>query len=400
MNIIKKIVDLFSVMEEEVKSFRLLFLQSLFIGFANSYYYVASSTFLLKKVPVKLLPESYIFTGLAGFLLIQVYKNLQKKRGIAGSYSMSLLIFSLVCFLNFIAMIKFGGNKDFSRFLAYFIVVFAAPFTAIFSLGLYAQCSRLYNMAQSKRLLALVVSGEILSSVVAFMSIPLLRDVIKGREYVLLPAAGVFTLLVFVPFSRLNKFNHGKFSTIATVTGARKINFNFLRKDKFFFLIAIVSLFSVFAVYVVDYAYLISVRSMSEKTGYQIAEIASVFLFVVKLGELSFSFLSGRILSSKGVKFSLMLLPIVLLLFAALAFFSGFVSGIALLAFIFIAKLADRAIRKSITTPSIKVMYQVAEPHERLDIEASIDGVLNQVTIIISGALLLVISVVFFKEMD
>jgi len=400
MNIIKRVVGLFSVMEEEVRSFRLLFLQSLFIGFANSYYYIASSTFLLKKVDVKLLPQSYIFTGLAGFLFIQVYKNSQRKGGIIGSFRMSLLTFSFVCFLNFFAMMKFGSNEEFSRFLAYFMVVFAAPFTAIFSLGLYAQCSRMYNMAQNKRLLALVVSGEILSSVIAFMSIPMMRGLIKGQEYVLLPVAAVFTLLVFIPFNKLIRLSGEKFSAVAAVVGARKINFSFLRKDKFFLLIAVVSLFSVFAIYVIDYAYLVSVRSMSERTGYEIAQIASVFLFVVKLGELSFSFLSGKILSSKGVKFSLMLLPVILLLFSALAYLSGFLSVISLLAFIFIGKLADRAIRKSITTPSIKVMYQVAEPHQRLDIEATIDGLLSQVTIVISGALLLVISLIFYKDIE
>jgi len=400
MNIVKRIVGLFSVMDEEVISFRLLFLQSLFIGFANSYYYVVSSTFLLKHVAVKFLPTSYIFTGICGFLLIQLYKDLQKKRGIPVSFRMALSFFTFICLFNFVAMMQFSGNKEFAVFLAYFTVIFAPTFTAIFALGLFAQCSRLYNIGQSKRLLALVVSGEILSSVLAFMSIPFLRELIKGHEYVLLPAAGFFTLLVFIPFNKLRRLSGEKFSVMTAAKGARKINFYFLRKDKFFLGIAVVSVFSVFAIYVIDYAYLISVRSMSVKTGFEIAQIASVFLFVVKLGELSFSFLSGKILSNKGVKFSLMLLPVILLLFTSFAFVSGFISTIAVLVFIFIAKLADRAIRKSITTPSIKVMYQVAEPHERLDIEASIDGLLNQVAIVISGIILLVISLLFFKEMD
>jgi MFS family permease len=401
MNIIKRIVGLFSVMEEEAISFRLLFLQSLFIGFANSYYYIVSNTFLLKKVQIKYLPNAYIITGIGGYILIQLYKNIQKKQGIPGSVRASLIVFTLLCVLNFFAVPMVANSPGLSVVLAYFMVSFAPPFTAIFSLGVFAQCSRLFNIAQSKRLLALIVSGEIIASVIAFFTVSVGSGLIKGHEYYLLPVAAAFTLLVFVPFNRLVKFKRKKISYRASVKGSRKIDFRFLSKDSFFMLIAIVTLFSVFAIYVIDYAYLVSVRSMAFYTGLEIAQIAAVFLLITKLGELSFSFLSGRILSDKGVKFSVLLLPVILLGCSVLAFLSGWITTgipIFLLAFLFLGKLADRAIRKSVTTPSIKVMYHVAEPHERLDIEASIDGLLSQVAIIISGVILLVISVFFSAD--
>jgi len=402
MNIIKKMTGLFSVMEDEVRSFRLLFLQSLFIGFANSYYYIVSSSFLIKNVSIKNLPTAYIVTGTAGFLLIQLYKNTQKKYGIARSYRMAIIIFTVVCAFNFFAMFELADNRNFAIFLAYFTVLFAAPFTTIFSLGLFAQCSRIYNMAQSKRLLALIISGEIISSIIAYMSMPAMGLFIKSHIYVLLPVAGVFAMLIFIPFNKLAGITGEKFK-LPNLKKDVKLDFTFFRKDKFYTLIAVATLFSVFAIYVVDYAYLISVRYMAKLNNLEIAQIVSVFFFAVKVGELTFSFASGKILSNKGVKFSLLLLPAILLLFSALAFLFGFLfhgTPIFLLAFLFLGKLTERAIRKAITTPSVKVMYQVAEPHERLEIEASIDGLLSQVATVVSGVVLLVISFIFFGHND
>lgn len=399
MNIIKRVTGLFSVMEDEVKSFRLLFLQSLFIGFANSYYYIVSSSFLLKNVSIRILPNAYIITGTAGFLLIQLYKRLQKRYGITGSFKAVLIIFSMVCCMNFFAMMELSHNKAFAVFLAYFMVLFAAPFTAIFSLGLFAQCSRMYNIAQSKRLLALIISGEIVASVLAFLSIPFMGALIKGRVYVLLPFAGLFILLVFIPFNRILALAKDRFQAQVSTKAPPKVDLKFLLKDKFYTYIGITTVFSVFAIYSVDYVYLISVRYMVDISGYEIAQIVAVFFFSVKIGELVFSFLSGSILSKKGVLFSLLLLPVALLLLSVFACVSGYLFAglpVFLLAFLFLSKLVERAVRKAVTTPSVKVMYQVAEPHERLEIESSIDGLLNQVATVVSGVLLLVISLLFF----
>ena len=401
MSIFKKINSLFSVTDEEVKSFRLLFLQSLFIGFANSYYYIVSSSLLIRNVNIKRLPTAYIITGIGGFILIKLYKTLQKKHGITGSFKVSLIIFSLICFANFYAVSAFGNDKTLQVYLAYFIVLFAAPFTTIFSLGVFSQCSRLYNISQSKRLLALIVSGEIIASVIAYMSVPFLRGLINGNVSVLLPVSGLIILLVFVPFNRLLAAYKNKLNIPVAAKEAQKMDISFFTKDKFYLLIAVTTIFSVFAIYVIDYAYLVSVRYMSAQSGLEVAEIVSVFFFIVKIGELTFSFLSGNILSNKGIRYSLLLLPLFLLFASSLAFVSGFVFAsipVFLLSFLFLAKLTERAIRKSITTPSVKVLYQVAEPNERQEIEANIDGLLNQVATIVSGVLLLVISVFFFGD--
>jgi len=139
---------------------------------------------------------------------------------------------------------------------------------------------------------------------------------------------------------------------------------------------------------------------MASYTGIEIAAIVGVFFSCVKIGELIFSFLSGHILSAKGARFSVLLLPLLLVgcfIFASVGGAAFQTNPVFILCFIFLAKFVERVIRKAISTPAIKVLYQVTGP-DRLRIEATIEGLLNQVATVLSGGLLLVVSALISRD--
>ena len=397
MAIIKGLSGVINLRPEEQKSFRSLFLLSLITGIGLSYYFVAVNTFLIQKASVSNLPYAYIISGLGGVLLIKIYQQRQRSRGIINSYRESVIAFFLVAAFVFMAFIKLGDNQAYAVYLAYLGFLFNMPFTIIFALSFSGICSRLYNMAQSKRLLALVGTGEIIASIIGYLTAPLISQLTGSPNYLLLLAAACI-LPALIPIYRLASSNHEKLSHIVVAkTALKKLNLSFFSNEKFYLLIAVVSVFSVSAIYFVDYSYLVSVRFMSAYSGIEIATIVGFFFSIVKVGELVFSFLSGHILSTKGVKFSILLLPALLtgcFVFAITGslLFKG--EPIFILSFVFLAKFAERVIRKAISTPAIKVLYQVTGP-DRLRIEATIEGVLNQVATVISGLLLLVFSGLF-----
>jgi hypothetical protein len=165
-------------------------------------------------------------------------------------------------------------------------------------------------MSQSKRLLALVGTGEIMASIIGYLTAPLISKLTGSPNYLLLLAAACI-LPALIPIYWLALTNHEKLSHImASKTALKKLNLSFFRNERFYLLIAIVSVFSVSAIYFVDYSYLITVRFMSVYSGIEIATILGFFFSIVKVGELVFSFLSGHFLSTKGVKFSILLLPL------------------------------------------------------------------------------------------
>lgn len=379
---------------EERSAFRSLFLLSLITGIGLSYYFVAVNTFLIQKTSVSNLPFAYIISGLGGVLLIRIYQLRQRKAGIIRSYGECVAAFFVVALTVFFAYEKWGDDPKLAVYLAYFGFLFNMPFTIMFALSFSAICSRIFNLAQSKRLLALVGTGEIVASIAGYLSAPLIGRLAGGPTF-LLPVAAIAILPAFFPIRRLYAENKTRLAhVVAAKAKLQKLGLAFFTRERFFLLIAGVSIFSVAAVYFVDYSYLITVRFMSSYSGIEIATIVGVFFSLVKAGELIFSFLSGYILSAKGVKFSILLLPLLLsgcFIFAAVGGVVFTDNPVFILSFIFLAKFAERVVRKAISTPAIKVLYQVTGP-DRLRIEATIEGLLNQAATVLSGVLLLIVS--------
>ncbi len=385
---------------EESQSFRFLFILSLITGIALSFYFVAVNSFLIKNTSVSNLPYAYIISGLGGVVLIKIYQSRQRKVGIIRSYQEFLCIFSVMSLFVFLAYGKYGDQPNYAVYLAYFGFLFNMPFTIIFALSFSAICARLYNLAQSKRLLALIGTGEIIASIIGYLFAPLISKLLGSSNY-LLPVAAISILPAFFPIYKLVKDGKEKLAHLPTVKGTlKKLNIAFFLSQRFYLLIALASIFSVAAIYFVDYACLITVRFMASYSGLEIAVIVGVFFSFVKTGELIFSFMSGHILSSKGVKFAILLLPLLLVgcfIFATLGGAAFKSNPVFILGFIFLAKFVERVMRKAITTPATKVLYQVTGS-DRLRIEATVEGLLNQVATVVSGLLLLAISALISKD--
>lgn len=403
MQFARMLTGFLSLREDEKRSFPYLFLISLITGIGLSFFFVAVNTFLIQKTSVSNLPYAYIISGLGGFLLIKVYQYRQRKEGIIRSYLESVILFFLITLAIFFAFNKYGSDARYATLMAYAGFLFNMPFTIIFSLGLSALCARLYNISQSKRLLALVGTGEIFASILGYLIAPVISKAFGSSVY-LLPLAGVCILPALLLIQRLFIAYKSRLDVIPiTKTGVqtRQLTLNFFVSDPFYSLIAAVTTISVAAIYFVDYSYLISVRYTANYSGLEIAYIVSIFFSLVKVGELVFSFLSGKIITSRGIKFSMLLLPAILSGCFLLSSMDGLVfksDPVFILAFIFLAKWAERVIRKGITTPATKVLYQVTHPAERLQIEANIEGLLNQAATVITGIILLIFSAVFAKS--
>lgn len=380
---------------DEKRPFRLLFLQSLLVGSGLAFYFVLVNSFLIQQTSIYSLPQAYIISGIVGFLLVRWYRKLQKKRGIIAAYYSVLAAFLLLCAINYLLFVYVAGVPAYATWLAYWAYLFNMPFTIIFSLCFFSICAQVFNLSQSKKLLALVSTGEIIASIIAYLLSPVIIRFTGGMHPLLIVAA-LSIAAVFLPLGAMKKHYGGRWKIQPTkASSVSKFNFSVIASNRFYLLIAVGSVFSVLAVYFVDYTYILSVKLLADASGIQVASIVAVFFSFVKAGELLFSLFSGRIISSKGIRFSLLVLPVLIslsFLFAAIGGLGGAVSGFFVIAFIFLAKWNERVIRKAISLPATKVLYQAAEPSERLEVESAIDGGLNQLVTVGSGVLLLAVS--------
>jgi hypothetical protein len=381
----------------EEEDFKLLFIQSLLSGFGASFFFVVVSTYFIKKTSVPSLPPAYIMSGIFGYLLITMYKKWQRKSGVVYSYTIGFAIYGLSGIVLYLGRMLFNDTSQVSVVIAYIGFVVVLPFASMQALGFSTICLRVFNIAQSKRLLALIGTGEVIASVIAYLMIPLLTKVLGGSAPLLL-LSGIANMLAIIPLRKTYKHNKEKLDSIHFSAIKQKMNLAFFKKDKFYSLIAIVTVFSVMAVYFADYTYLLSVRYVAAESGMEIATVVAIVFSIIKTGELLASLLSGSIIRSYGMQVSLLLLP-VLLVFSSLM---GFSLGILfmnipffLVFFLLLNKWSERVIRKGVTIPAMKVVYQVTEPHERAQLQTSIDGIISQYATIAAGVFLLILSLLF-----
>jgi hypothetical protein len=271
----------------------ILFLQSLLLGFSTSYYFVAANSFFIKQANIASIPLAYIIAGLTGIVLVAAFKQMLKKFGSITGYISVLLLFAVVCVVLFLGHLKFDATANTSLYIAYagFVIVF--PFASLFVLGFSGICLQLFNLLQSKRLLALIGIGEIVASIIGYLTVPFITKFTGNPVYLFLLSA-VFIVASVFPVLQLYKQHESKLTNQQKDSVVRKFSWSIFSKEQFYISLAAVTFFSVLGIYFTDYAYLVSVRNLAKLSGLGIADIVAILFAIIKIGELVFSILFGK----------------------------------------------------------------------------------------------------------
>jgi len=374
-----------------------LFLQSFLTGLATTFFFVSTSSFFIKHLSLSQLPFAYILSGVVGYLIVMLYKKSLHHFGLITSIVITTSLYSIISFGLFAARIVENSTDLITNLVAFVGCVCITPFSSLFSLTYSTISLRIFDLAQSKRLLAFIGLGEVIASILGYLTIPILLKILGSSHYLLLVTA-VTILVSLIPIFKLASLNPSLGSHIQLSKSPVLINFYYLWKDRYFLMLGVCTFFSVIAIYLADYAYVLSVKFVAKENNIETAIVVSVIFTVIKFGELLFSLFSARLLNTFGMKLSLLILPLLLVGSAILGFTSGTIFDsvyIFVLAFLLLNKWLERVVRKGITVPSMRVLYQVTKPDERAKLQTLIDGSLTQVATIASGLILLLLSFIF-----
>ena len=417
----------FDIQPSEEKNFRLLFFQSLFTGFSISFFVVVCNSNFIKlfnipknPFPAFFLPLAYIISGLLGYVLIVIYKWYQTKKDIGVIYLLSLIAFAILAIILYAiysyANIMYMHNGLIAdkgiivfKIISFIGFIFVMPIATVLALGFSTLCVRMFNISQSKRMVALIGTGEVIASIIAYLLVAMISTFI--HPFHLLIFSAIATLASVIPMKRIYSLNKSLFNVIPSKIISKKFDLSFFTDNKYYLLIATATVFSIVALYFADYTYLISVgmfakgSSEFQKTSkgvplYELATVVGVIFSIIKFGELIFSVLSGKIIRSLGMRYSLILLPGLLIFFTISALSSSIFDNNAsipyfLLFFLLINKWCERAVRRGVFAPSMKILFQVAPRDERMRLQTSIDGTVAQVASILAGLILMIIALVF-----
>jgi len=366
-----------------------LILQSVFIGLATSFFIVGSYDLLLKCVSIREMPITYLAVGLGGIFLVKIFKRIQRDYGASFAHRMIVLAFMAIMACLFYSEI---GKVIFINKKALAILGFACilPFLNIFNLIMSNSCYQLLGAQLGKKWIINLSAIEAISAIIAFLSVPAFVHAFADVHYLFL-----FAGLFLFPLVFLNIFDYLRVSgSSSTYSLSNKINLDKLRSMPFLKSILFASAISIIIVYLIDFTFLVSLKSLSVIEIRKTFELIARFLVAVKIGELIGLFYSSKLIKSIGTKQSLRIYAILILILSLISLILYYFLGLhvsSLFGLVFFLKWIESVCKKVIDNPSNRIMLHVARPEEKAGLQSALEGSIGQMAAIINAVIIWVL---------
>jgi hypothetical protein len=376
------------------------FLMGLFLATVT----VAAQTFFLTHYTEQFdLPWALVYSGIFGLVATAIYNFLQ------GRIPFNILASgSLVIIIALTAFIEFGesyihnlvSDPNLIHYLAFTQIL---PFTFITQLVFWGAFGRLFNLRQAKRVIGSVDVGLDIASIIAFFTIPIMLQI--G-----LPADSLYTiglasitgmLILFVVLSRryLSKTQTGT-SDVGDDKQLKKLGVIDFLKSRYIVWMSLFVVVSIVALRFVDYSFF-NVATQRFNTN-ELPYFLSLFeALIVIFGFLFTTFITDRIMQDYGLRVSLIINPLLLIIFTVGALVLGLTFGFGgdgnesiIFFFIMIAmsKLFVNSLKGAMDDPVFKMYYIPIDKTIKLDAQTKIEGMVTAFATIVGGGLIVVIN--------
>ncbi len=405
----------FNIEEPELKPVGLLLAHSFFIGMFVALYFSNANGNFISCFDTSALPYAYIISGIAGFLVSSIFSRLQNKIQYSKLITL-VLVFILVLMVVFRLSLLFTSEKEaafhifiwfgpaltYSKLTAFVIFIWIAPILGLIALQYWGMALRLFDLRQSKRLFGVIGSGDVISSIIGFFSVPFFVKIFGGTDNLLWLSAIAVGISMIFQFMLIKHF-----ATQLAVKSSRKkkvkSDIGSVFKSPYFKTIFVVTIISIIAQHFVDFTYVGILRKTFLERA-QLTSFIGVFFGVIKVVELiAKTVIVGKLLNQYGLKLGLLALASLIGIFTFMAAIAGTVAGIASSLFflpVAMNKLFDLSGRKSIEEPSFKILYQPLDAETKMIVQTQAEGKAKQIGKMGAGVILLILSSFeFFDEL-
>ena len=390
--------NIFNIQKGESSAVLLLLSFSFVTGVSFVFYSTAIVSIFISSLKAEMLPYAFIASGVVGYLLWFGFSKIQKVLSFGNLllYGYIFLFFS-IAFL--IIMAEYSGNK----WWYFFMFIWMRFFTFLNAVMFGGLVARIFNLQQGKRLYALISSGDVVSQMIGYLSIPLLIKAFGLSTLLIISLFGIIVQLLIIIFIKFRykhfvERNQAVHSNIVDPKSNNIIeNKNWKQYSKILFF---VSLMPMLGFYYVDYIFLNELR-IEYVSKESVAGFLGFFLGGVALVELiTRLFLSGRLLTKFGLSFGISVLPAALTISTILIVIFYLLPGFLGLVFAMIAlsKLLERVLRFSFNEPAFQIFYQPVPPENRFVFRTMLEGVPKALGVIFAGLLILAFNLLGLKS--
>src|SRR5260221_1214110 len=370
---------------------------SFLMGLFLATFTVAAQSLFLKNFSEGFdLPRALAISGAFGIAVTSIYNFLEGR-----IHFIALAIFNLVIIIGFAAFIEFGEYfiSDVTN-LYYFGFTLVLPFTFVTTLVFWGSFARMFNLRQSKRVIGSVDLRMDIASIIAFFSIPVLLQFGVTVEHLFTIA--LFSVIAYlILFIRLgNRYLRTNKALHSEAEEHKKLSpFEFL-KNKYIVQMSLFIIVSMVSLRFIDYSFFnVTAKQYDAES---LPYFLSLFEGTIVIFSFVFTnFITDRINQDYGLRVSLIINPLLLILFTGAALALGSIWGIdapisstAIYFFIMIAmsKLFVNSLRDAIDSPIFKFYYVPIDKTIKIDTQTKIDGIVTAVASTVAGGLIVLIN--------
>jgi len=390
----KLVLNVLNAEEPESKRVFLLLLMGFFMGFFVSGLSVGAEALFLNNFDEETdLPLAIVVSGAIGVVATYLFNYFQSKVSFVRLAGYTLLII----FLLLISVeVAYSYLPDVSPL--YFITfTFVLPFTYLILLIFWGAFGRLFDLRQSKRIIGGIDTGQLTASILALLIIiPYLLNRPDFAEKDLISMSVISLGGMFLSFLWL--MNSSKKHLIRAGKN-ELVSFKKVLTDKYMLLMVAFVLVSVVAVTFIDYSFF-SVASAQFNESNLATFLAYFNGTIIIFSFLFQTFATDKIIALYGLKVSLLINPVLIIIMVGAASLIGAGFGFTpddptfMFFFVTIAvsKLFVTSLKDALDEPTFKLYFLPLDVESRFDIQVKIQGVVNAFAGMIAGAIIILLN--------
>ncbi|HEV8513508.1 MAG TPA: cyclic nucleotide-binding domain-containing protein, partial [Cyclobacteriaceae bacterium] len=292
---------------------------------------------------------------------------------------------------------RFGNPAD-QPFILFLMYCLTGPVTAILLLCYWGIFGRLFNFKQSKRIIGWIDTGQLIAIIMANFFVPLTAIFFSDTsDYLIVCNISIVASLVIVIIiaSRFKLTKNDPREFEASVK--KETKFKEMFKDKYIVLMAWFLITSMVTYIFNQYSFqtLINQQYPAQRDLTNFLAYFNGTIYLLSL--IMQTFVNDKILSTYGMRVSLLILPIVTCIFALSSFITSSFFGYSLESgpeafvffFLFIAltRLFNGMLRESLENPVYKLLFIPLDSRSRFGIQSKIEGIISESGRFIAGLL-------------
>ncbi len=392
-----KIYEALNVRKDEVLPVSLFIFQSVFLGIFLGAFDVGANTLFLQAFDSSMISKAFAVSGLVGIILTSLYTYFQGRIVFARLSAINLFVVFAITFL-----LGFGYLFTDSKWLAFGLFVMMGPLNIVALVGFWGAVSRIFDLRQGKRLFGIIDGGQVIGVILSSWAVPfLVANGFNTHNLLYISAFSIFSAFFIQLFiSRL----FSKQLKIKVTKEQKESRFIDTIKIPYVRTMAIFVVLSMLVAFFVHYLFLAVAKTRFENPDELAKFLGGLMGTLTFVSILIKSFVYGTLMKNYGLKVTLLVSPVIMALLTVGAAFVGSLFGYTIesasFTFLFLlislSKLFQTALKGAVESPSLKMIYQSLDPSIRYEVQARVDGTVNEMSALFSGILLTVFGLISF----